>query len=85
MTKSKLFVSGVRFSVDGEHKMVVIETKALPRIGEYVEVFVPDFEGKEAEIKLVKVTKVYHVSHKIADVPYDKEMDAEVFGELEQE
>lgn len=47
-----------------------------------MEVFVPDYEGDETEIKLVKITAVYHLSYKIEHVNYSPSIDPELLGEL---
>ena len=78
----RLFKCGVKFTADDETKMVHIELRAMALVGEFVEVFVPDYERDETEIKLVKITAVYHLSYKIEQVNYSPSIDAELLGEL---
>ena len=69
---------GVTFIYDKKVVVVDIETKSMPRVGEFVEVTFNHL----GMIGQVEVTEVHHISKVINGIEFNKEVDAELVGVL---
>lgn len=72
---------GVTFICDNNVVVVDIETKSMPRIGEFVEVSF-NHPGMVSCIRQVEITEVHHISRVINGIEFDKEVDVELVGVL---